>query len=168
MRSRSRPHSARRRLKRTPCQSCEGRSGETVRSHRPTFTRATCVCQATLGLDAWGCLVAATTIVLLDNPVRSYAWGSREVLARLSGRPVPSAEPELWIGAHPTASSRLGAGGPRLDDEIRWDRLPILGSRLLGAFGPELPFLMKILAVERPLSFQVHPNAEQARARFCP
>lgn len=107
-------------------------------------------------------------IVLLDNPIQRYAWGSRTVLAGLLGRAVPSPEPEaeLWIGAHPTAPSRVGKGGPRLDDEIRRDPVAVLGPRLADEFGAELPFLLKILAVERPLSLQAHPNLEQARAGF--
>ena len=37
---------------------------------------------------------------------------------------------------------------------------------MLRRFGPRLPFLMKVIAAERPLSLQAHPNREQARAGF--
>jgi mannose-6-phosphate isomerase len=40
-----------------------------------------------------------------------------------------------------------------------------LGDQIFDRFG-RLPFLVKILAVERPLSIQVHPSAEQAREGF--
>ncbi|WP_425569502.1 mannose-6-phosphate isomerase, class I [Nonomuraea salmonea] len=33
-------------------------------------------------------------------------------------------------------------------------------------FGPELPYLLKVLAIERPLSLQVHPTTEQAEAGY--
>ncbi len=36
----------------------------------------------------------------------------------------------------------------------------------MAEFGPRLPFLLKVLAAERPLSLQVHPTLEQARAGF--
>ncbi|GAA2741119.1 mannose-6-phosphate isomerase, class I [Kitasatospora cinereorecta] len=104
------------------------------------------------------------TLFRLHNPIRGYAWGSRTTLAELQGRPAPTAEPEaeLWIGAHPTAPSLIdGGGGTTL--------LDLIGSDPTGALGPDLdrlPFLLKLLAVERPLSLQVHPDAAQAAAGF--
>ena len=40
-------------------------------------------------------------IVLLENPIQEYAWGSRIAIASLLGEEVPSQRPqaELWIGA---------------------------------------------------------------------
>ena len=44
----------------------------------------------------------------LTNVVQPYAWGSKELLAKLCGRPPSEApEAELWMGAHPLASSRI-------------------------------------------------------------
>jgi len=109
-------------------------------------------------------------IVLLENPIRHYAWGSRTFLARLQGRPFPTREPEaeLWIGAHPAAPSRVvtEAGTVPLPEWIARDPEGILGPEVAARFGGELPFLVKILAVEQPLSVQVHPDAAQARAGF--
>lgn len=105
-------------------------------------------------------------MLLLDNPIQDYAWGSRTQLATLLGNP-PSAEPqaELWIGAHPRAPSRL-SDGRSLRDAIHADPDGMLGPEVRRRFGGELPFLLKVLAVEAPLSLQAHPNAEQARAGF--
>lgn len=88
--------------------------------------------------------------LLLTNPVRHYAWGSRTVLPELLGEPAPSAEPwaEIWIGAHPLDASTLPDG------------------RSLAAVEPELPFLVKLLAAEVPLSIQAHPSPAQAVAGF--
>ncbi len=109
-------------------------------------------------------------IHLLENPIRSYAWGSRSALAELQGRPVPSVEceAELWVGAHPLASSRVVADGERIPFADWIARAPetVLGRQLARRFGAELPFLLKILAVERPLSLQAHPDAAQARTGF--
>ncbi|GAB3669404.1 mannose-6-phosphate isomerase, class I [Actinocorallia lasiicapitis] len=98
----------------------------------------------------------------LDNVIRPYDWGSRTVLAELFGRPVPSDRPEaeLWIGAHPGAPSRLPDGSTLLD-LCAGD-----AERVLGPDRDRLPFLLKILAVERPLSIQVHPDDVQAAAGF--
>jgi mannose-6-phosphate isomerase len=42
----------------------------------------------------------------------------------------------------------------------------MLGPALQQKFGGELPFLLKVLAVDSPLSLQAHPNLEQARVGF--
>ena len=100
------------------------------------------------------------------NAVRSYAWGSRHILARLQGRdPGSGPEAELWLGAHPSAPSHLvGANGATLTlpQAIAEDPLGTLGPDVLGRFGERLPFLLKILAIERALSIQVHPSPQQA------
>jgi mannose-6-phosphate isomerase len=105
------------------------------------------------------------------NPVMAYAWGSREGIATLQGRPASEeAEAELWMGAHPQAPSRLdsGDGSPAesLDVVIATDPKGVLGEAALERFGPRLPFLLKVLAAAQPLSLQVHPDDEQARRGF--
>lgn len=111
------------------------------------------------------------TVRRMVNPVMPYAWGSREAIATLQGRPVGDApEAELWMGAHPQAPSRLerddGSPGEALDTLIATDPLDVLGERCVERFGPRLPFLLKVLAAEQPLSLQVHPNTEQAQRGF--
>ncbi|WP_199486336.1 mannose-6-phosphate isomerase, class I [Actinomadura logoneensis] len=108
-------------------------------------------------------VTTSAALVRLDCTVRSYAWGSRTVLAELLGR-VPGDEPqaELWVGAHPDAPARLLGDGRTLPEYIAGDAGAALGP---GA-GERLPFLLKVLAVEHPLSLQVHPDERQARAGF--
>jgi mannose-6-phosphate isomerase len=103
----------------------------------------------------------------LDNPIQEYAWGSHDVLAGFLGRPAPTERPEaeLWIGAHPAAPSRLRSGGT-LGDLIAADPGAALGPESVSAFGPRLPFLLKVLAVAEPLSLQVHPDRDQAERGF--
>jgi mannose-6-phosphate isomerase len=100
----------------------------------------------------------------LDGVIRNYAWGSEVYLARLQGRPYPAEMPEAeeWFGAHPTAPSILDDGHP-LDEAVASDPERMLGARVHDAFGPRLPFLLKLLAAAKPLSLQAHPNLEQAR-----
>lgn len=104
---------------------------------------------------------------LLDNPTRSYAWGSRTLIADLLGT-TASAEPqaELWIGAHPDAPSALVDSRHDLHGLVAADPGGVLGPRVRAAFGDRLPYLLKVLAVERPLSLQVHPDQHQASAGF--
>ena len=109
-------------------------------------------------------------LLRLENRVRSYAWGSRTYLATLAGRPSPAKEPEaeLWIGAHSAAPSRVGNGDDRISLEALITERPeeILGGDLVSCNGASLPFLLKLLAAAEPLSIQVHPDLEQARAGF--
>jgi mannose-6-phosphate isomerase len=110
-------------------------------------------------------------VELLENAVRQYAWGSRTVIAELLGEQVPSAHPqaELWLGAHPDDPSRLvgGPGGPTsLLDALRADPARLLGDDRADRWDGTLPFLLKVLAAEEPLSLQAHPSLDQARTGF--
>ncbi|MEW2376208.1 mannose-6-phosphate isomerase, class I [Micromonospora sp. NPDC047812] len=105
---------------------------------------------------------------LLHGPIRDYAWGSRSAIAELQGRPAPSDGPEaeLWLGAHPGGPALVDRDGARvsLTDLLLAEPHHWLGERLVGRFGTRLPFLLKVLAADAPLSLQAHPDAEQARA----
>jgi len=73
---------------------------------------------------------------------------------------------ELWMGAHPGAPSEVFIEGTRefLNGVIEKCPEGILGKTTSEKFHNTLPFLFKVLAVEQPLSVQVHPNVEKARA----
>ena len=105
----------------------------------------------------------------LQNTIRPYAWGSTTALPELLGTE-PTGEPqaELWMGAHPGAPSRLdrGSGPVSLADLVAADPAGELGEATVAAFGPRLPFLLKLLAAGSPLSLQVHPDLDQAAAGF--
>ncbi|MEH0845274.1 mannose-6-phosphate isomerase, class I [Micromonospora sp. CPCC 205711] len=107
---------------------------------------------------------------LLYGPIRDYAWGSRSAIAELQGRPVPSDGPEaeLWLGAHPGAPATVDRDGDRVSlvDLLAADPGHWLGERVLDRFGARLPFLLKVLAADAPLSLQAHPDAAQARAGY--
>jgi mannose-6-phosphate isomerase len=107
---------------------------------------------------------------LLEPTVQPYAWGSRTVIAELQGRPAPTPQPEaeLWMGAHPSSPSRINRAGDRitLDAVIAADPVGELGARCAARFGGRLPFLLKVLAVDKALSIQVHPSRAQAEAGF--
>jgi mannose-6-phosphate isomerase len=106
----------------------------------------------------------------LHGAIRSYDWGSHTVLAELTGRPSPSNRPEaeLWLGAHPADPARVddAASGVSLLDVISADPHGQLGEANAERFRGRLPFLLKVLAAEEPLSLQAHPNSMQAREGF--
>ena len=109
-------------------------------------------------------------ILILKNPIQEYAWGSKTVIQDLLGitgsKDVPMAE--LWMGAHPKAASSVLIDGEwkSLDKVIERDPEAILGKDAAKRFYMKLPFLFKVLAIDRPLSVQVHPTFEQARTGF--
>ncbi len=85
----------------------------------------------------------------VNGVLQHYSWGHPTAITDLvggtaDGRP----QAELWFGTH------VGGAG-MLDD----------GRTLESLVGP-LPFLLKVLAAERPLSLQVHPSKEQAAEGF--
>ena len=107
---------------------------------------------------------------LLRGAVRTYAWGSRTAIADFTGQPSPTAHPEaeLWFGAHPGDPAWLETdeGERSLLDTLRSDPEGQLGTAVRGRFGDCLPFLVKVLAADEPLSLQAHPSAAQAVEGF--
>lgn len=77
-------------------------------------------------------------------------------------------EAELWFGAHPGDPAWLQTddGEQSLLDTLREDPEGQLGAAVCSRFGNALPFLVKVLAADEPLSLQAHPSAEQAVEGF--
>ena len=93
------------------------------------------------------------------NTPRDYAWGSASAISNLLGStPSGAPEAELWLGDHPACPARVKESGQSL---IEW------GESHPERFGTEpLPFLLKVLAAELPLSIQAHPTRAQAQRGF--
>ena len=109
----------------------------------------------------------------LKCAVQRYAWGKVgsnsqvALLAKSSDKQfeIESSSPyaELWMGTHPNGPSELGNCHSRepLSDYIK--RHPdVLGDNCRKQFGDNLPFLFKILSVNKALSIQAHPNKQLA------
>jgi mannose-6-phosphate isomerase len=105
-------------------------------------------------------------VELLRGAIRTYSWGSRTAIAEFTGRVVPAAHPEaeLWFGAHPGDPAWLQTGGGEVSllDTLSADPVGQLGAATRTRFGDALPFLVKVLAADEPLSLQAHPSAVQA------
>lgn len=112
-------------------------------------------------------MTAVDHILKMDNPIQSYAWGSRTAIGELMGQVGPTAKPqaEIWMGAHPKAPSKVWY-------ENRWQPLhqliaqyphEMLGNDVSNQFDNTLPYLFKVLAAGEPLSIQAHPDMHQAR-----
>ncbi|WP_313276893.1 mannose-6-phosphate isomerase, class I [Timonella senegalensis] len=132
--------------------------------------------------------VVRQTMYRLSNTLHEYDWGSREaIFSKFGWEETGRPGAELWLGAHPLSPSSarsLELVGPAwqdfhlasetIDDSagvslislIKSDPLFMLGEAVEEAFGPRLPYLLKILAANAPLSLQVHPKPHIARAGF--
>lgn len=88
-------------------------------------------------------------LIKIANQARNYAWGSRTLISDYFGIPA-TGQPmaEIWFGTHAGSPSFL-AGNPA----------QTLVAELAGH---QLPYLLKILAADQPLSIQAHPSIEQA------
>ena len=85
----------------------------------------------------------------IANTPRDYAWGSTDDIASLLGRQASGGpEAEYWLGTHPGSPST------------------IVGQAGTLAEVTSLPFIMKVLAAETPVSLQAHPSPAQAVEGF--
>jgi mannose-6-phosphate isomerase len=100
----------------------------------------------------------------LCNEIKHYPWGSPRWIPELIGKKNPEKTPfaELWMGVHPLGPSQIENGNKKeaLSVYIEAHETTVWGK----SAGGKLPFLFKLLASEKPLSIQVHPDAAQARA----
>ena len=90
----------------------------------------------------------------LINPVKNYEWGSFDMIPSFLGIPSDGLKPwaEMWMGN--------GSGAYSITDAREEC------AELRNAAGADVSFLFKLLAAEKPLSIQAHPNKEQAEWGF--
>ncbi|KAI9162932.1 mannose-6-phosphate isomerase [Paramyrothecium foliicola] len=117
-------------------------------------------------------------LIRLQCGVNSYEWGKKgndSAAARFAAAtPSPdlsikSDEPyaELWMGSHPKNPSKALDSGRSLLDLFE-DNQQLLSSSVASKYGAKLPFLFKVLSINKALSIQAHPNkklAEQLHAK---
>ena len=108
-------------------------------------------------------------ILPMRNPLQEYSWGSKDYIQSLLALPDRIGTPiaEMWMGAHPKAPSRVETNGvlTPLDAFIASQQQQCLGD-FTKLYNGKLPFLLKVLAADEPLSIQAHPSLEQARKGF--
>ena len=101
----------------------------------------------------------------LSGAVKDYAWGSPRAISDFTGIEFGGQRvAELWFGAH--NGTQALAGGRPLAEVIAANPARILGADVSARFDGQLPFLLKVIAPEQPLSLQVHPGKELAESGF--
>jgi mannose-6-phosphate isomerase len=107
-------------------------------------------------------------IVKIKPIIQNYAWGNNTFIPGLLGIP-STLEPcaELWFGTHKGGESTVSdTPGTLLGDYLLANAESFLGESHISRFGKDLPLLLKVLAIEKPLSIQCHPNREQAQTGY--
>jgi mannose-6-phosphate isomerase len=106
----------------------------------------------------------------LLGKIQNYEWGTKNgkaYIASLLGLIVEKDLPyaEYWIGVHPKAPSELLIGTEKISLIGLIENFPIeiLGRRISDKFNKTLPFLLKILSINKALSIQSHPSKELAK-----
>ncbi|KAK5992164.1 Mannose-6-phosphate isomerase [Cladobotryum mycophilum] len=114
----------------------------------------------------------------LQCGVNSYEWGKKgndSAAARFAAATpsdqlsIQSDKPyaELWMGTHPSNPSKdLKTGRTLLD--LCSENQTLLSKSVSSKYGDKLPFLFKVLSINKALSIQAHPNkslAEQLHAK---
>ena len=86
----------------------------------------------------------------IRGAIKDYDWGIVDGLRPWSGRYTGQPQAELWFGIHPSGPSPLIDADGNLTGTYLGDEVDFAGT----------PVLVKLLAVARPLSVQVHPTIE--------
>lgn len=89
-------------------------------------------------------------------------FGRTDMLTRFDPR-----TKQLWMGTHPSNPSKDVKTGRTLLDLFSENKA-LLSQTVSSRFGEKLPFLFKVLSINKALSIQAHPNkklAEQLHAR---
>lgn len=107
------------------------------------------------------------SIYKLSNVIQTYDWGSLTSLHEMFNieNPQHSPQAEMWMGAHPRGCSKVADLDIELSELLVEDTPNMLGSYTAMRFG-ELPYLLKVIAADSPLSIQVHPSKEKAEQGF--
>ena len=107
----------------------------------------------------------------LSCAVQCYAWGkigSQSQVASYAPKACQEFQldeevtyAELWMGVHPSGPASLVREKQLLSEHIA--KTPeVLGAKVREKFGDQLPFLFKVLSVNKALSIQAHPNKRHA------
>ena len=105
----------------------------------------------------------------LKNTIQHYDWGTKgrnAFIPKLLNIKAEKDKPyaELWMGAHPKASSKIRIDDKTIDlaEAIRDYPIEMLGKKTAKVYLNSLPFLFKVLSANEALSIQAHPSKRQA------
>lgn len=100
---------------------------------------------------------------------QNYLWGGKQFIPQLLGinNSTDQYYAEWWLGAHSSAPALVEFAGRRQPlTQLLSESPQLLGKKSAVQFGQDLPYLLKILDVAKPLSIQLHPTKQQAELGF--
>ncbi|KAJ2745788.1 Mannose-6-phosphate isomerase [Coemansia sp. BCRC 34301] len=117
------------------------------------------------------------SVIRLACNVNNYHWGKHglhskaaQFAATSPGVTIDSTQTyaELWMGTHPSGPSKVygSTDNKELSSVIAENPEKMLGARVAGMYAGQLPFLFKVLSIEKALSIQAHPDKRLAAQLF--
>ncbi|KAJ2370569.1 Mannose-6-phosphate isomerase [Coemansia sp. RSA 2610] len=112
------------------------------------------------------------TALRLACSVNSYHWGKHgldskaaQFAATNPDVTIDANQPyaELWMGTHPSGPSRVFGTDTELAAVIDENPGAALGASVSQRYDGKLPFLFKVLSIEKALSIQAHPDKQLAK-----
>ncbi|KAJ2388318.1 Mannose-6-phosphate isomerase [Coemansia sp. RSA 2611] len=112
------------------------------------------------------------TAIRLACSVNSYHWGKHgldskaaQFAATNPDVTIDANQPyaELWMGTHPSGPSRVFGTDTELAAVIDENPDAALGASVSQRYDGKLPFLFKVLSIEKALSIQAHPDKQLAK-----
>lgn len=113
----------------------------------------------------------------LSFSLQNYDWGKIGLdskVAQLHGASGETVEEgkryaELWLGTHPSGPSYIVSDSSELENLESWIKKnpKCLGEDVISKFDVKLPFLLKVLSVDKALSIQMHPSMVSIRITLC-
>ncbi|OGE50068.1 hypothetical protein PENARI_c018G10486 [Penicillium arizonense] len=64
---------------------------------------------------------------------------------------------EMWMGTYPSVPSRIRSTGKLLSEHLK-NNPDLVGQSVCDTYGPDIPFLPKVLSIAKALPLQIHPD----------
>ncbi|KAJ2489327.1 Mannose-6-phosphate isomerase [Coemansia sp. RSA 2050] len=115
------------------------------------------------------------SVLRLACNVNNYHWGKHGLHSKAAqfaatnpGVAIDDSQTyaELWMGTHPSGPSKVFGTDTALSSIIERDPEQALGAEVSRKFDGQLPFLFKVLSIEKALSIQAHPDKALAQRLF--
>ncbi|MFK7771426.1 MAG: mannose-6-phosphate isomerase, class I [Saprospiraceae bacterium] len=105
----------------------------------------------------------------IKGAIQNYAWGGKEFIPKLMSLQNADSQPfaEVWLGAHQRGPAQMNMDGREVSLKDFLEKNPeALGEKVINQFGKRLPYLFKVLDVNKMLSIQTHPTKKAAEIGF--
>ncbi|KAJ2816098.1 Mannose-6-phosphate isomerase [Coemansia sp. 'formosensis'] len=118
---------------------------------------------------------SSSSVIRLACNVNNYHWGKHGLHSKAAqfaatnpGVTIEESQTyaELWMGTHPSGPSKVFGTDTPLSSIIGQNPEQNLGAEVSHKFDGQLPFLFKVLSIEKALSIQAHPDKTLAQKLF--